>query len=260
MQPWLAETPAYLHRWIEEQEVDRSLLDRVLNGLDLALQGKVREHTSGGQEPNIFVPGLSEIAWWDNGLFPWIADIEAATEDIAAEFDGLGGLVGKRIISNPTELADEGRWSAHYLYHTAKAYPRNLKACPKTVKVLEPIPGALGCGMTYFSVLDPGTHIAAHTGFTNAHLRCHLGLATPKGPRIRVGNETRGWQRGTAFVFDDSFEHEVWNDSDEGRGVLLFDIWHPELTEIEIRAISHLMEVSRKLIYRNFWSKEFVTR
>ncbi|MER8084355.1 aspartyl/asparaginyl beta-hydroxylase domain-containing protein [Streptomyces sp. NPDC087532] len=260
MQPWLAESPAYLERWIDEQEVDRSSLERVLNGLDIVLQGKVLEHTSGGQEPNIFVPGLSEIAWWDNERFPWIADVEAATEEIAAEFESLGGLVGKRIVSNPTELADEGRWSAHYLYHTAKSYPRNLEACPKTVKVLAPIPGALGCGMTYFSVLDPGTHIAAHTGFTNAHLRCHLGLVTPKGARIRVSDETREWHQGKAFVFDDSYEHEVWNDSGEGRAVLLFDIWHPDLTEIEIRTISHLMEVSRKLIYRSFWSKEFVSR
>ncbi|MFI9724393.1 aspartyl/asparaginyl beta-hydroxylase domain-containing protein [Streptomyces sp. NPDC052396] len=64
--------------------------------------------------------------------------------------------------------------------------------------MLEPIPGALGYGMTYFSVLDPGTHIAAHTGLTNAHLRCHLCLVTPKGVRIRVGDETRKWKSGKA--------------------------------------------------------------
>ncbi|MGX1853056.1 aspartyl/asparaginyl beta-hydroxylase domain-containing protein [Streptomyces sp. NPDC055299] len=260
MQSWLAKSPAYLERWIDEQGVDRSSLERVLDGLDIALQDTVLDHTSGGQEPNIFIPGLSEIAWWDNGRFPWIADLEAATEGITAEFESLGGLVGKRTLSKPSELADKGRWSAHYLYYTAKAYPKNLKACPKTVETLEPIPGALGCGMTYFSVLDPGTHIPAHTGYTNAHLRCHLGLVTPNGPRIRVGDETREWERGKAFVFDDSYEHEVWNDSDEGRAVLLFDIWHPELTEIEIRAVSYLMDISRKLIYRSFWTKEFVTR
>jgi aspartate beta-hydroxylase len=258
MQPWLAESPAYLERWIDEQGVDRASLERLLNGLDIVLQGRVSEYMSGGQEPNVFIPGLSEAAWWDNDLFPWLSDVEAATADITAEFESLGGLAGKRVVANPTELADEGRWSAHYLYHSAKSYPRNLDACPETVKALRPIPGALGCGMTYFSVLDPGTHVAAHTGFTNAHLRCHLGLVTPKGARIRVGEETREWESGRAFVFDDSFEHEVWNDSDEGRAVLLFDIWHPELTEIEVRAITYLMEVSRKLIYRTFWAKEFV--
>ncbi|MGQ4487582.1 aspartyl/asparaginyl beta-hydroxylase domain-containing protein [Streptomyces sp. SAS_281] len=258
MQPWLAESPAHLERWIDEQRVDRASLERVLNGLDIVLQGRVSEHVSGGQEPKIFVPGLSEAVWWDNDLFPWLSHVEAATEDITAEFDGVGGLVGSRIVDNPTELADEGRWSAHYLYHSARAYPRNIKACPKTVKVLQPISGALGCGMTYFSVLDPGTHIAPHTGFTNAHLRCHLGLVTPKGARMRLGDEVREWERGKAFVFDDSFEHEVWNDSNGGRAVLLFDIWHPELTQIEVRAIAFLMEVSRKLIYRNFWAQEFV--
>ncbi|MEV5242991.1 aspartyl/asparaginyl beta-hydroxylase domain-containing protein [Streptomyces cinnamoneus] len=260
MQLWLAEIPAYLERWIEERGVNRSALGRVLDGLDIALRDEVLKHTSGGQEPNIFIPGLSETAWWDNERFPWITNLESAAEGISAEFEALGGLAGKRTVSKPAELADKGRWSAHYLYYAAKAYPRNLKACPTTVGTLEPIPGALGSGMTYFSVLDPGTHIAAHTGYTNAHLRCHLGLVTPKGPCIRVGDETREWQQGKAFVFDDSFEHEVWNNSNEGRAVLLFDIWHPELTKVEIQAVSHLMSISRKLIYRRFWTKEFVTR
>ncbi|MFJ9038966.1 aspartyl/asparaginyl beta-hydroxylase domain-containing protein [Streptomyces sp. NPDC102406] len=258
MQPWLAESPAYLERWIDEQGVDRASLERVIGGLEIALQGEVKEHVSGGQAPNLFVPGLTEKAWWDNQDFPWLAGVETATPDIRAEFESLGGLTGKRVVANPTELADEGRWSAHYLYYSAKSYPRNLSACPATVRALRPAPGALGCGMTYFSVLDPGTHIAAHTGFTNAHLRCHLGLVTPEGARMRVGDRTRTWEPGKAFVFDDSYDHEVWNDSDQGRAVLLFDIWHPELTEIEVRAISYLMEVSRKLIYRSFWTREFV--
>ncbi|MFJ4858684.1 aspartyl/asparaginyl beta-hydroxylase domain-containing protein [Streptomyces sp. NPDC088730] len=258
MQPWLAESPAYLERWIDEQGVDRPSLERVTSGLEIALQSKADEHLSGGQEPNLFVHGLTEKAWWDDADFPWLAGVEAATPDIRAEFESLGGLAGKRVVANPTELADEGRWSAHYLYYSAKSYPRNLSACPATVRALRPAHGALGCGMTYFSVLDPGTHIAAHTGFTNAHLRCHLGLVTPEGARMRVGDRTRTWESGKAFVFDDSYDHEVWNDSDQGRAVLLFDIWHPELTEIEIRAVSYLMEVSRKLIYRSFWTKEFV--
>ncbi|MFI9724392.1 hypothetical protein ACIHFE_32950 [Streptomyces sp. NPDC052396] len=115
----------------DEQGVDHTSLERVLNGLDIVLQGKVSEHMSGCQDPNVFIPGLSEAAWWDNDLFPWLSDVEAAMEDITAEFESLGGLVGKRIVANPTELADEGRWSAHYLYHSAKSYPRNLNACRK---------------------------------------------------------------------------------------------------------------------------------
>ncbi|MBW5252113.1 aspartyl/asparaginyl beta-hydroxylase domain-containing protein [Streptomyces sp. P01-B04] len=260
MQPWITQSPAYLERWIDEQEIDRSAVARVIEGLDIAVRDEVGRHTTGGQQPNLYIPGLSAAPWWENDRFPWTADLEAATPDIVAEFEALGGLRGRRTLSsNPTELADEGRWSAHYLYYTAKAYPRNIKACPKTVAALASIPGALGCGMTYFSVLDPHTHIAAHTGFTNAHLRCHLGLVTPEGPSIRVGDESRQWERGRTFVFDDSFEHEVWNDTGSGRAVLLFDLWHPDLSEVEVRAITYLMEVSRKLIYRSFWSKEFVS-
>ncbi|WP_329615786.1 aspartyl/asparaginyl beta-hydroxylase domain-containing protein [Streptomyces brevispora] len=260
MQPWISQSPAYLERWIDEQGIDRSSVERVREGLDIAIRDEVLQHTTGGQQPNLFIPGLAALPWWESDRFPWIAGLEAATADITAEFENLGGLRGKRTVNgNPTELADEGRWSAHYLYYTAKAYPKNVKACPRTIAALEPIPGALGCGMTYFSVLDPHTHIAAHTGYTNAHLRCHLGLVTPDGPRIRVGAGSREWERGRAFVFDDSYEHEVWNDTDSGRAVLLFDLWHPDLSEVEVRAITHLMDVSRKLIYRSFWSKEFVS-
>ncbi|WP_052069496.1 aspartyl/asparaginyl beta-hydroxylase domain-containing protein [Streptacidiphilus albus] len=260
MQPWLTECPAYLEQWIERQQVDRVSVQRVLDGMRISTRDEVGQYARRGQEPSIYIPGLSATPWWDGDAFPWLASLEAATADIIAEFESLGGLIGSRTLSSPSERADRGRWSAHYLYSAAKSFPRNIARCPQTVAALEPIPGALGCGMTYFSVMDPGTHVEAHTGFTNAHLRCHLGLVVPEGCRMQVGAESRGWQAGKAFVFDDSYVHEVWNESRSGRAVLLFDIWHPELTEIEVQALSYLMEVSRKLIYRNFWTKEFVAR
>ena len=57
----------------------------------------------------------------------------------------------------------------------------------------------------------------------------HLPLIVPPGCGFRVGGETRLWEEGKAFAFDDTIEHEAWNDSDAPRAVLIFDVWNPHL-------------------------------
>jgi aspartyl/asparaginyl beta-hydroxylase (cupin superfamily) len=85
----------------------------------------------------------------------------------------------------------------------------------------------------FFSILDAKTHIPPHTGVTNTRLIVHLPLIVPPGCRFRVGSETREWRTGEAWVFDDSIEHEAWNDSDAPRAILIFDIWNPYLSAAE---------------------------
>ena len=82
----------------------------------------------------------------------------------------------------------------------------------------------------FFSILKPQTHIPAHTGVTNVRSIVHLPLIVPAGCSFRVGGETREWREGQAFAFDDTIEHEAWNDSDELRAVLIFDVWNPHLS------------------------------
>ena len=84
-----------------------------------------------------------------------------------------------------------------------------------------------------FSLLKPRTRIPPHVGVSNARLVTHLPLIVPPGCGFRVANETRQWVPGQAWVFDDTIEHEAWNDSDKLRVVLIFDIWHPHLTAAE---------------------------
>ncbi|KAH8063732.1 peptide-aspartate beta-dioxygenase [Aureococcus anophagefferens] len=105
------------------------------------------------------------------------------------------------------------------------------QACPATSKILEDFSQAHTAlhGSAYFSLLAPRTHIKRHCGPTNARLRLHLGLVVPDGCSIRVGDEVRTWVEGRCLLFDDSFEHEVWNDADEERLVLIVDVWHPDL-------------------------------
>jgi aspartyl/asparaginyl beta-hydroxylase (cupin superfamily) len=78
-----------------------------------------------------------------------------------------------------------------------------------------------------FSALNPHKRITPHTGPMNGIIRAHLGLVVPKGAYIRVGKDERTWEEGKLLVFDDSFEHEVWNHSDYVRIVLFINFWHP---------------------------------
>ncbi len=95
----------------------------------------------------------------------------------------------------------------------------------------------LSLGESLFSVLAPQSEITLHNGSWNMVLTCHIGLAIPEGCGIRVGTEERSWQAGKVLVFDDTFAHSAWNTSDETRSCLIWDVWHPDMTPLEIEAM-----------------------
>ncbi len=111
-------------------------------------------------------------------------------------------------------------WQTFGLYAFGMKLGKNCKICPETTKLIEKIPNMVTAG---FSSLIPGTHIAAHTGYPDGVLRCHLGLVGCDGCSLRVGDEVRHWQEGKCLVFDDTTEHEAWNRGDRTRVVLLLD-------------------------------------
>ena len=96
-----------------------------------------------------------------------------------------------------------------------------------------------------FSALKPRTHIPPHTGSSNVRLLTHLPLILPGPARFRVGNTTRDWEMGQAWVFDDTIEHEAWNDADQMRVILIFDVWNPFLTEAEKALITAMLNAQR---------------
>ena len=111
-------------------------------------------------------------------------------------------------------------WDVFGLYAFGKKQDNNCNLCPETTKIVESIPGLTTAG---FSSLEAGTHIVPHSGYSKEVLRGHLGLFIPENCAIRVGNETRQWEEGKCMIFDDTFEHEAWNNSNLTRIVLLFD-------------------------------------
>jgi aspartyl/asparaginyl beta-hydroxylase (cupin superfamily) len=137
-------------------------------------------------------------------------------------------------------LALAGRWQSFELYRMGQRRDENCAVCPLTTELVERIPGTDSAGLVYFSAMRPGAAIRPHCGPHNLRVRCHLGLHVRANCGIRVGGMRRTWEEGKCLVFDDSFVHEVWNRGTDARAVLLVDVWHPDLSTVEIEAITTL--------------------
>ncbi|MEM7308286.1 MAG: aspartyl/asparaginyl beta-hydroxylase domain-containing protein [Planctomycetota bacterium] len=202
------------------------------------------------QRPHFYFPGLTAQPWWDPAEHPWIAELEAAAPKLRAELEALlaDGFLSPRPIETiaPEErdlderLIRSGAWHLYRLFYNGIVLEENCRRCPEATRVFRRIPGFTGT--VGFAVLAPGTHVTPHCGASNAKLRCHLGLSVPADCGIRVGGEARTWVEDRCILFDDSFEHEVWNRGERPRYVFLIDIHHPELTGGEV---AWLEKVSR---------------
>ena len=208
------------------------------------------------QQPTAYyLPGLPQIQFFDRSLFPWLAEVEAAFDDIRTEMRDVMGSSGAlkpfiRSSSNrPSEnshgLMDNLDWSAFHLWDQGQPLADNIARCPRTAAALQglPVPHLANVAPSiFFSVLRAGARIPPHHGMMNTRLVCHLPVTVPPECRLRVGNEVREWEEGRALIFDDSIEHEAWNHSDRDRVVLIFEIWRPELSEAERRAVTALFD------------------
>jgi aspartate beta-hydroxylase len=192
-------------------------------------------------------PFLPADEYFDRAHFPWMEAIEARTEAIRGEFEAI--LADAAASFSPYVAMEKGTpaniwskldhsldWSALHLWRHG-VQDRGISArCPETSAALAALPQAdlpRRSPTAFFSVLQPHTHIPPHGGVSNIRATCHLALVVPPGCRFRVGGETREWREGQCWAFDDTIEHEAWNDSDHMRAVLIFDVWNPHLTEVE---------------------------
>jgi beta-hydroxylase len=187
--------------------------------------------------------------FFDPRQFEWIPRVEAGVEDICGELDAvledLDNVPNFQAVeAGQYALTQDDRWKTLVFYAYGLRVEETCMRCPKTVRILKLIPNMK---TAMFSILAPGKHIPEHRGLYNGVLRYHLPLRVPireSACRIRVANEVRSWRKGKSLVFDDSFPHEVWNDSGEYRVVLFVDfvrpLWFPlsTLNELTIWAMS----------------------
>jgi len=232
------------------QEMSGENMHRFRESLDIMLGRKKRYDA----QPMMYhYPGLAPVPFFDRAQFDWLAPIEAATDAIRDEFLALQGSEDNFVPyltyaadlphNQFAELNNSPKWSAFHLYEKGVPVAANAARCPQTMAALQhaPLPDQPGrTPSAMFSLLKPHTHIPPHVGVSNARLVVHLPLIIPEKCRFRCGNHTIEWEQGKAVVFDDTIEHEAWNDSDKLRVMLIFDMWHPHLSLAERTMITNL--------------------
>lgn len=200
---------------------DRTFLDKCGIAAQSALEWSVARVSPLG-DPHIY----------DTRLFPWAAEVEREWHVIREELDAVMTFRDQMpsfqdILKEVGAIQSDNNWKTFFLAGIGMDCTENRKRCPETVRLLGKIPGMT---TAFFSILSPGKHIPAHRGAWNGILRFHLGLLVPEPRervRIRIGNDFYSWREGEALIFDDTFNHEVWNDTNGYRVVLFVDFPRP---------------------------------
>jgi tetratricopeptide (TPR) repeat protein len=217
------------------------------------------------QEPTHYrYPDLPDIEFFDEAYDGLRDRLRRAVPDILAEFNALNAAHADRQrpyvdfasgqpVGQWSALNRSPDWNAFHLIRYGEHDPVNAAACPRTMAAFAgdapaAIPG-LGPNLM-FSLLAPHTHIPPHHGVANFRVVCHVPLIVPAGCRFRVGADMREWKEGEPWVFDDTIEHEAWNDSDDLRVVLIGDLWRPELDEQDREIVRDLMQAQTRLANR----------
>jgi len=175
---------------------------------------------------------VSTEPFLDPYQFEWAVNLEADWRLIRRELDTI--LKHKDILPSFQDISEDQKsiskddhWKTFFLYGFGYKAQKNCALCPETTRLIESVPGMT---TAFFSILSPGKHIPEHRGVFKGIMRYHLGLKVPenaKDCRIRVDEVSAYWQEGKGMLFDDTYQHEVWNNTDEIRVVLLMDVIRP---------------------------------
>lgn len=239
------------------QRFGRSELRRVEDCLSIYLGEQSAVPPDPRQKPKfLYFPGVPSQPYYPRERFAWIAQLEAASVVIRDELQGVlseaQGLESFLQMDSQEGASDllrssgprNAAWDAYFFYRHGERYAEHCARCPQTAALLDALPLAYvreHSPEILYSVLRPGTHILPHRGVTNTRLVTHLPLIVPPDCALRVGGEMHIWQEGRCVTFDDTFEHEAWNNSAETRVVLIVDTWNPDLSEAERAAVTDLV-------------------
>lgn len=202
-------------------KVPQTRFDKVFESVISWVEVKNAKHSRVGNPPI-----------YDKSLFPWALEIEKEWKTIRAELDVIMQRRDElpsfhEVSSEVATITRDDQWKTFFLLGYGIKVEQNCAQCPETTRIVEKIPG-LKTAM--FSILSPGKHIPAHRGPYNGVLRYHLGLIVPEPAeqcRIRVHDQYHVWREGEGVIFDDCFNHEVWNETDGIRVVLFVDFERP---------------------------------
>ena len=246
-------------KWVREMADPKNVvLKRLREWLLLRVNGNDRASPLSAWQlgcPEI-IGGLRAEPIWDTGTLQWLRTFEenasAIREELLALRQGRGfqplkipNWASKNRLASPDGAGSlshvTGDWNVFYLHLHEVPFEDNCARCPITSSLLKALPRSYK--HAFFSALTPGTHILKHHGPTNKKLRVHLPLIGTEGATFRVADRVVTYTRemeGRPIVFDDSFEHEAWHRGKSTRIVLVFDVWHPDLSDREVQFLSCL--------------------
>lgn len=200
--------------------------------------------------------------------FSWTQELEANWQVIRQELDQIlpyaDSLPNFQDISpRQARISPDNQWKTFFFCAFGYRSEQNCQRCPETTKLLKKIPGLK---VAFFSILAPGKHIPPHRGKHKGLIRCHLALKVPEPQencRIRVDDQIAHWEEGKVLLFDDTFEHEIWNDTNGYRVVLFLDIVRPfrfplsliNWTVNRLIALSPIVQVAKG--NHQSWEKQF---
>jgi aspartyl/asparaginyl beta-hydroxylase (cupin superfamily) len=194
------------------------------------------------QYPPYFIPGVPARTFYQPDEFEWAKPLEDAFPIIRDELMNVLNENGQGFKAYMSEYQTRvSGWNTFNFFFYGGKNEENCARCPRTTAILESLP-RFERDHIMFSALNPHARISPHTGPMNGIIRAHLGMVVPQGAYIRVGRDERTWQEGKLLVFDDSFEHEVWNHSDFVRIVLFINFWHPCFAPEEIPVLERFRQ------------------
>jgi aspartyl/asparaginyl beta-hydroxylase (cupin superfamily) len=204
-------------------------------------------------EASIMSLPAGQRRFFETSEFPWIARFEREWRLIRSELDLLLQAIEhlpdyQSIEKGQSSLTTDQRWKVFFFEAFGLRGDANRARCPQTSSLLDTIPGLT---TAMFSILRAGKHLPPHQGIFKGVLRFHLGLRIPGHCRIRVEDQFATWEEGKGMVFDDRFEHEVWNDSDEDRVVLFVDFLRPLPPKLEAENRALVEAIGRSAFVRD---------
>ena len=230
--------------------------------VERALTGYLGEWDATPPDPRqrpkfLYFPDLPCGPFHDPYLQPWAPRLREAWLDIRAEaaellladrdFESFLGLKpGQSAAGYVGGTNPKASWDAYFFYrHGVRLEPQHAQ-CPTTSAILESIDLCRVDNQApevCFSVIRPQSTIVAHHGVTNTRLVMHLPLIVPRDCALNIVNAgTHHWKEGELMMFDDTYQHEAWNNSDQPRLIVLMDCWNPHLTVPEQQAVKLLVE------------------
>lgn len=213
---------------------------------------------------------IGTTPFFEPTVFDWIPRVEGAWQDMRGELDALLEHLDRipnfqDISADQRAITTDNRWKTYFLYGFGYRAERNCERCPRTAEVVAGIPGMQ---TAFFSILAPGKRIPEHRGLYKGLVRYHLALKVPEpasGCGIRVGDTVAHWEEGRSLLFDDTFPHEAWNETEDVRVVLFMDIVRPLrppaswLNRAVLAAVRHTPYVQDARRNQEEWERRLAT-